>query len=497
MWREICRNGKAGALSAVLSALLVASCGSPRIPSANERRPKPGPVPSPRPDIVLISIDSLRADHVQCYGYPKATSPTIDRIAAEGLRFANAISASSWTLPSYTSLFSGLYCATHGVIDQNLRLSDRVVTLPEVLKNAGYRTAGFYGAPYLYPAFGFGRGFDLYASCRTRRDRSDLNDGEKRRPEVEGLRPASEVSGPRTVEMVTEWLDDVDDRPFFLFIQLFDVHYDYNPPHEYARAFGAGPAGMLDSSHAMRNSAINRDMPKRELEHLIALYDGEIRFTDENISKILGELDRRGRLDSSVVVITADHGEEFFEHGNKGHGASLYDEVLRVPLVFRWRGQIPSGRVVGDQVRLIDVMPTLASLAGAPLPADVQGRDLNPLLRGESMEPEPALCEVAISRGGPRLSGVRTNRFKFVSFPTRHWWQVGYQFFDLEADPGETRVLSRWSGGYSEMKRTLARLRGDAEALRVRLGETAVRGVPLDEEQKERLRGLGYLDGDH
>ena len=476
----------------LVALVALTACGSPEQP-AESAQARPAAAPGARPDIVLVSIDSLRADHLGCYGYARPTSPGIDRLAAEGVRFHNTVSTTSWTLPAHAALLTGLYDSTHGLVDNGLTLSDNVVTLAEVMKDAGYRTAGFYGGPYLNPTYGFGQGFDTYVSCMAEVKDPVPKEDAKGPLKGQAVRSFGDVTGPRTLQQVTAWMDTLDERPFFLFLHLWDVHYDYIPPDEYIRMFDPDYAGSLTGHRMMRSRAVSPAMPKRDLEHLIALYDGEIRFTDDILGKILAEIDRRGRLDASLVVVTADHGEEFFEHGNKGHQKSLYDEVLRVPLIVRWPGRLDAGRVVDDQVRLIDVAPTIASLAGVPLSAEVQGRDLGPLMRGGTLAAEPALCELHTAKR--QLFGVRTERSKFISFPTPHWWQFGYQYFDLESDPGERDVLPVWSRGLLAARSTLGRLREDADALRKRLGDTAVPGAEIDEEQRERLRSLGYIDG--
>jgi arylsulfatase A-like enzyme len=481
-----------GGLLAAL--LLFPGCGS------QDRPPQPRastavPVKGKRPDVVLVSIDSLRFDHVGCYGYSKPTTPVFDRLAAEGVRFQNAVSSTSWTLPAHASLFTGLYDATHGLVDNGLKLSDNLLTLAVVMKAAGYRTAGFFGGPYLLPSYGLSQGFDTYVGCMSSLEEDGHDPLEERvAAKGEAVRSFRDVTGPRTVEKVTEWLGTLDDRPFFLFLHLWDVHYDYIPPDEYARLFDPDYKGTLTGQHMMSNAAVSPNMPKRDLEHLIALYDGEIRFTDDNLAKILAEIERRGRMQSSLVVVLSDHGEEFFEHGNKGHQKSLYEESVRIPLVFRWPGKLDRGRVVKDQVRITDVMPTIAALAGAPIPAEIQGRDIAPLMRGESLPAEPALCELLV-KNRHKLYGVRTNEKMFLTFPTPHFWQFGYQYFDLEKDPGEHNVLPVWSSGLFEARGKLKRLRGDSEALANRLGETVVEGPAMDDEQRERLKSLGYLGG--
>ncbi len=470
---------------------LAAGCGS----ASTREPPRLASEPGTDPNIVLVSIDSLRADHLGSYGYPKPTSPGMDRLAAEGVRFENAISNTSWTLPSHASMFTGLNSYTHGLVDNGLRLGDDVVTIAEVLREAGYRTGGFFGAPYLHPTYGFSQGFEAYVSCMTKLGTEVMPDAMRAVAQGDVTPPHSDITGPRTLDEVTKWLDAGagDGRPFFLFVHLWDPHYDYIPPPEYVEMFDPGYEGSVNGEFLMRNEAVHKSMNPRDLEHVIALYDGEIRFTDDVLGKILAEVDRRYDLDRTLLVVTADHGEEFFEHGNKGHQKSLFEEVVRVPLIVRWPERLAPGRVVEDQVRHIDLMPTLLSLAGIEPPEAIEGRDISPLLRGESMPPAPVLMDLQVF--DYELIGMRTNERKFLTFPTKHFWQYGYQHYDLKNDPAERTVLPVWSGGFFTSRATLNELREAADELRPSLGRTVVEGSEEDDELIERLKSLGYLGG--
>lgn len=447
---------------------------------------EPGPVA--RPDVVLVSIDSLRADHLGAYGYARPTSPTIDRIAASGVRFDQAISTTSWTLPAHAALFTGLYDSAHGLVDNGQRMADAHVTLAEVLRDHGYHTAGFFGAPYLHPTFGLGQGFDVYQNCMT----PELASAESARADSFSASSFAhaDVTGPRTLAAVQTWLEDLDERPFFLFLHLWDVHYDYIPPREYVELFDPDYSGSIDGRNYYYSLAVHAGMPARDREHVIALYDAEIRFTDDILGRVLDALEERGRLRDAIVVVTADHGEEFFEHGFKGHQRTLYDEVVRVPLVVSWPGRLPGGATVEDPVRLIDVMPTVLALAGLPAPARVQGRDVAPLWRGEPLAEEPALTELLVA--GRSLRALRTARYKWFA----DWTEQPAHGYDLERDPEERHPVR---APEDELARGLQRLDQDlASSLAYR---REVGGDPLTAEAGdslwERLRALGYVvDGE-
>lgn len=447
-----------------------------------------------RPNIVLVSIDSLRHDHLHCAGYERETSPTIDRLAREGVRFEAAVSTTSWTLPAHAALFTGLYDSSHGLVDNGLRLAPELTTLAESLAAEGYHTAGFFGGPYLHRTFGLGDGFEVWQSCMTAVP-DDLSEAQLR-DESRARNGVShgDVTGPRTLAEVTRWADArPKDRPFFLFVHLWDVHYDFIPPPPYDRLFDPDYQGTISGVDFMGNAAVNPKMDPRDLAHLVALYDGEIRFTDEILAKILDVLRSRGMLDDTLTVITADHGEEFFEHGNKGHQKTLFDEVVRVPLVLHWPGQLPAGLVVRDQVRSIDLMPTLLGVArAARLPA-MQGRDILPLAQRGALSPQAAMLELYAD--GQDQRALRTLELKAYSRGTLRGRRLADVAYDLAQDPQESIAMRRGSepridAAFGELERTHA----IAEALQRSLG-AASRAAHVDDETRERLRKLGYLEG--
>lgn len=456
-----------------LSVLLVvlAACGEAHV--------------DPRPDIVLVSIDSLRPDHLGCYGYPAPTSPNLDELASAGVRFTNAVSTTSWTLPAHAALFTGLYDSSHGLVDNGLRLGAEHHTLAEALREAGYLTAGFYGGPYLHPTFGLSQGFDVYESCMA----MDAALSESMiRAESRATRALShaDVTGPRTVERVTAWLSDLPPRgerpPFFLFIHLWDVHYDFIPPPGYVELFDPDYSGAIDGVDFMDNPEVHPEMDPRDLEHLLALYDAEIRFTDDMLGALRTVL---APLTEPLFVVTADHGEEFFEHGRKGHRNTLFEEVVRVPLVVHWPGHVEGGRVVEDQVRLIDLMPTLLALSDTALDEPVQGRDLSALLSGSPAPAESALLELLV--GDSRLRALRTNERKVMAVGP------GQQLlYDLVSDPAEASPVSD-SPESARWVRELRRARKRAVQFRDGLGARAVERVEMDPDVREQLSSLGYL----
>jgi arylsulfatase A-like enzyme len=361
-----------------------------------------------RLNVLLISLDSTRQDLLSSYGAEfaqvpdMATSPVLDRIAEQGVLFEDAYASSSWTLPSHVSLFTGVPDVVHGVDLDAHRLDDSLTTLAEVLSRHGYRTAGFYSGPYLGPSFGLGRGFERYEACygpeltgaadRLTESDGDMADGaaalappdllsllqSKGEAELE-LEHAShrDVSSDYVTDAA---LDEIKaaaagDEPFFVFAHYFDPHYDYIPPEPFDRRFDPDYEGSIDGTDFFSNPAIStfdttlpsgrrRVVDERGLEHIRALYAGELAWTDSEIGRLIGGLDELGLGESTLVIIVADHGDEFFEHGGIGHRRTLFEEVVRVPLILRLPETLPAGRRVRGPVSLTGVFATVLDQIG-------------------------------------------------------------------------------------------------------------------------------------
>jgi arylsulfatase A-like enzyme len=297
-----------------------------------------------------------------------------------------------------------------------------------------------------------------------------------------------DTTGPRTVAEVEKWSARADGRPFFAFVHLWDVHYDYIPPRDYARLFDPDYRESRSFGSFVSDPAFRPPLDPRELQHVLALYDGEIRWTDDHLAKILEVLTRKaGGDDRLLVVVTSDHGDEFFEHGQKGHQKSLYEEVIRVPLVMRWTGHLPAGRVVEEQVRLIDLMPTLCAAAGVEAPAQVQGRDLLPwLAAGAPLPPEPALSELHVAPFA--LHALRTETFKVISRDRGR----RVESYALDRDPGETRFAPAADPRTGPAVSRLRRLVEDSVGLRRRL-EADPDLVVASPRLERMLQQLGYV----
>jgi arylsulfatase A-like enzyme len=437
---------------------------------------EPTPPPS---NVLLVMIDSLRADHLSAYGYARATSPHLDRLAAQGVRFEDVVSPTSWTLPATATLMTGLPPEKHGVIHGRMRLEPGARTLAEVFRERGFATAGFAGGPFLRRRHGLAQGFEHYDDS------------------VAALtNPASHrgITSPKLVSLATAWLEDwaraTSPRPFFLFLYLWDVHFDYSPPPPYDTLFDPDYAGSVTGRGLIHDDRIHAGMPERDLAHLVALYDGEIRFTDHHLGQLLQTLDALELADDTLVVVTSDHGEEFFEHGKKGHRLALYEESVRVPLILRHPGRLQAGRVVAEPVRLLDLPLTLLSLAGVA-PTDDFGfraaepawrtRDLTPLIDGDTAdEPPPAFADLE-----GFLVSIRARGYKLIMHDDRPT-----EVYALDTDRGERVNLAgqrpeREAALHRELMRWRASLQ-DEPTFGAALG--------LSDADESQLRALGYLE---
>lgn len=307
-----------------------------------------------RLNIVVVSIDTLRADHLGCYGYGRPTSPSIDAFAARSVLFENAHSSASWTLPSFASLFTSLYSTTHGCWKVDSRLESEHDTLAEHLRDAGYDTSLVVPHMFLSGQYGLQQGF-VHIDDTLVRTATESN---------------KVVSSPAMTQKAVDWLErkkgSKEDSPFFLWVHYFDPHDLYLPHEGVSEQFGTTEE--------------------------IDLYDGEIRFVDDHVGRLLKKVDELYGLDRTVVAIVADHGEEFGEHGHRRHGYSLYQEAVRIPLILHAPGMAP--RRVEDLVSNIDFMPTLLELAEVAPRGRMEGRSLVPHLQGGSLPPRGALSEV-------------------------------------------------------------------------------------------------------
>ncbi len=353
------------------------------------------------PNIVLIVIDALRADHLSCLGYARQTTPFIDKVAAGGVLFRRCYSTSSWTLPACTSMMTGLYTGTHNVKYWNSVIPKNLTVLPEVLRNNGYYCAGVSSNPFLTSQHGFDRGFDVFDDTTVLAAAEWGFPLEKSKFRALVLASTGATATRRAMELLN---DRPPDKPFFLFVHYMDCHADYVPPPPYDRKFDPEYKGKI-TGH-VQSQRYETDMAKRDLQHVVALYDGEIAYTDKMVGNLLDHLAALGLEKNTCVILTADHGEEFLEHGGWLHGRTLFEEVILVPLIFRWPGRISSGRQINEPVSLVDIMPTVLGLLGIKSPQISQGINLQNLIAGQGYQ-EKRTIVVETDLGNPLKAIVR------------------------------------------------------------------------------------------
>jgi len=422
-----------------VAALLLLTAGGLTAPGCNRVDLAPASAPDGR-SVLLVSIDTLRADHVGVYGAVGAETPRLDALAARGTRFDTAISPAPLTLPSHVSLLTGLDPPHHGVRHNGVyRLEARIETLAERFRAAGYATGAVTGAVVLARRYGLDQGFESY------------DDGtSSRRSGAGGFleRPAAEVT-----DRALDWLAAAP-RPFFLWVHYYDPHHDYRPPPPFAERFQSSP------------------------------YDGEIAYVDEQLGRLLDGLDRGGSHREKLILVTSDHGESLGEHGESTHAYTLYDAVLRVPLILAGP-EVPQGRVVESLVRTVDVAPTLLALAGLPPLAEADGVPMTAYLVEGPPPPERlAYAETLATRidqGWSPLFAARSERYLFVRAPRPELYEVSVDPAQLEnlleSDPDRVRSATE----------RLARALEQKMAQSEEQPPIAIGGASL-----EQLRALGY-----
>jgi arylsulfatase A-like enzyme len=422
--------------------------------------------------VILIVIDTLRPDRMGVYGHRPmgfSTTPNLDKMADGGAVFTDAVSTSSWTLPTHWALLTGLADELHDVVDDRVPPPADVPLLAELLKKNGYSTAGFYSGPYLHPFFGFGRGFDTYESCMDFTTVYDVAEQELEaytKEKVAELTARTEKQSHEAVtsKLVTDkaasFVEEKGGEPFFLFLHYFDVHNDYTPPSPFDTRFSPPYSGWVDGRGVTTDPRINPEMKPEDLGRLKSYYDGEIGWVDENIGRFLRAIERLrpGILENTLLVVTSDHGEEFFEHGSIGHRKSLYEESIRIPLIMSFPGRVPSGVRVNSPSRIYDILPTIMDLLELPAPPLLSGRSLRSSWEEKDTKPRPALSELTrVPRGRDesytKLISLRAGGLKLITTQKRAWspekpidFTGGliaerHELYDLAADPSETRNL--------------------------------------------------------
>jgi arylsulfatase A-like enzyme/tetratricopeptide (TPR) repeat protein len=398
-----------------------------------------------RLNILLVTIDTLRADHLGCYGYSRIATPNLDRLADQGILFENAVAQTPLTPPSHASMFTGTNPNVHQVRGTGgFVLDASKMTLAEILQQHGWQTAAFVGAPVLKRIFGLNQGFETYD------DRMPEPDPAKTSLENPSLRAAT------VVDRAVEWLDThAGSKPFFLWVHVYDPHAPFDPPSPFRERYPGRP------------------------------YDGEIAYVDQEVGRLVDNLGKKSNPEQTIVAVLSDHGESLSEHGEYSHGVFLYDSTLRIPWIMKGPG-LPAGRRIKEQARTIDLLPTLLGVIGGEVPAASQGVNLLPALAGKPVNTTYSYAETLypkINMGWAELRGMRTSKWKYIRAPRP-------ELYDLEKDPGETQNVHAMNP--AEVKRLeneLATLTSTGE------GQPSERvGMKsINAETEKQLRSLGYV----
>ena len=429
------------------------------------------------PNVVVLVVDTLRRDHLGMNGHSRDTSPVLDAFAADAVRFERAYSPAPWTRPAVASMFTGLYPSSHRTMALNNVLPPGIETLAEILAQRGYATAGIVSHVILSEQFGFAQGFEIWDESESGGHRH--------------------VSTPGVTALATEALDRLaaDDRPFLLFVHYFDPHYNY--VHHPEVGFAPRPVGSLSDDEDVEQLRERLDtLTGAEVGYLRALYDEEIRFTDEGIGRLLAHLDALGEQ-RTIVAITADHGEEFLERGWLGHTRTLYEELVAVPLLVRGLpGSLGHGHAVEEPVSLVSLLPTLLDLAGVPAgDRSFDGPSLGSFVRG-SAHPVLGTVFAEVDFRGPVAKQARKQAAIGPRYKVIRDDRLGRtEIFDLASDPGERAPLDP------------AHAPEAVDALRTELWRFSTRERPalappeeseteIDPKLREQLRGLGYVEGE-
>jgi len=396
-------------------------------------------------NVVLVTIDTLRADRLGCYGYSRIATPNLDRLAGQGVLFENAVAQTPLTPPSHASMFTGTNPNVHQVRGTGgFVLDPSKLTLAEIFQQHGWQTAAFVGAPVLKRIFGLYQGFETYD------DRMPEPDPGKTSLENPSLGAAT------VVDRAVDWLDgQAGSKPFFLWVHVYDPHAPFDPPSPFRERYLGRP------------------------------YDGEIAYVDQEMGRLLDSLGKKSNPEQTIVAVLSDHGESLSEHGEYSHGVFLYDATLRIPWIMKGPG-LPAGLRVKEQARTIDLLPTLLGLVGGEVPPASQGASLLPALTGKPVDTTYSYAETLypkINMGWAELRGVRTSKWKYIRAPRP-------ELYDLEKDPGETQNVH--SLNLTEVKRLetqLATLTSTGE------GQPAERvGMKsINAETEKQLRSLGYV----
>lgn len=421
--------------------------------------------PTPLPNFVLISLDTLRPDSLGCYGSTKALTPVLDAVCAEGTVYERAIANAPWTLPSHVSLLTGRYPRNHGVKNVGKQVPEPIPMLQEILAGAGYATAAIIGSPKLGPRYGLDRGFQQGI----------------------GHPPAAGRAAPRQIEQAIRWMrtQELQHQPFFLFFHNFDAHTDYDPTQETRDRLVAPYDGeQRGSGRQLGTLRRNRDaLTPPDVQFLHEMYDAGVHELDRDLAPLFQFLRDPRIANHTVVFVTSDHGEEFYEHGSVLHGVTMHRETLQVPFIV-WGAGVPGRERVTDLVQLSDLLPTVLELGGITPPGEIDGRSLVGTLAGRPLAPRFAYAEA--DWRGDELDTFRMVQDESTKLIFNRLTGEA-ELYDLDTDPGEHHDIA--GSDPERLEQMMAPLRGYLGNER-----SAPDRPPLTPEEIEALRALGYVE---
>ena len=464
----------------------------------------------PFTNVLLVTIDTLRADRMSCYGAPRETSPRMDEIAREGTLFENAYAQRNSTWASLATIMTSLYPVQHGVRHNGLMLDNKYLTVAEILQQKGYVCVAVYANAVTQNWEGFQFRYPIF----------------------------EDPVDHRATQAALKWLDAHGERKFFMWLHYFAPHADYSPPPEFNRFTDPAYQGPVDGSkRSLTDAMLKRFEPSpKDLEQLVGLYDGEIAFVDAEVGKVVDKLRALGIYDKTLTMISSDHGEELYEHDAYiGHDASPYDHALRVPLIVRLPNVVPAGKVDATLVQHLGIAPTILDIVGVPVPAEFVGKSLVPVFKGETVDYGASIAEIR-----DRMLMIRTPQYKYIFNPGStklrklnegRTQQAGLdgnpgaidgaaptdveampagdtagveskllymqtkdqELYDVSADPGEKDELS------AQKPEVVEQLKKELDAFQAKyewkLGNAVEEQVQkeVDPETKEQLKNLGYV----
>jgi len=429
-----------------------------------------------RPNIIIVIVDTLPAGHVSSYGYPRSTTSNMDRVAEDGIRFEHAVAPSPWTLPSIASILTGALPSRHlagwhldppTMEDRRLsRMRPEITTLAQMCRNRGYNTVGFFNNPFVHPGYGLDKGFDTY----------DYVGGDNLE-----LRSAGQVT-----QDVIRWLELHGDDPFFMTVHYFDPHLAYDPPLDFAAPYIHFYQGELTRPFdpelaAIRSGKMNLDLDDRKF--IVGLYDAEVAFTDSQLGVLLDYLESRELYNRTLLILTADHGEEFWEHEGFEHGHTLHREVIEVPLIIKYPDLSFAGKTVHEYVSLTDIFPTIAEFMEWPLSFSIDGVSIYP--RGGRLKVIPHTVVSENLHYGTQRQAFYSEGLKLIV--NRDTGRI--RLYDLSRDPEERNNVFGELELPESVKAQVEHIARDLEEHIKKAGTPAI----LDKETVEKLKSLGYL----